>query len=356
MRLILIMVIVLILMFVSAARAEETQDSPDNQDINWALEGNDLDEHEVPALEKKLEQNPKDIESRIKLLGFYFRNRYSDNVGATQHTKHVLWMIQNEPRRSIFESPYCEIDFILDPEGFTKAKDIWMKQVIDATADTKILGNAANFFQIHDRDIAMDLLRRAKTAAPKDPAWPEAMGRLYDLETHSLEGQSRKNMSAKALAEFEAAWSLLNAPLDKFYLINSLSNAAFEAGDYLKAKDYAEKSLADAGKHRRDWNYGNAIHEGNIVLGRIALEEGDVASAKEHLLAAGKTPGSPQLNSFGPDMDLAAELLSKGERDAVFEYLQLCKNFWVMGGATLEGWANTVKANGIPDFTVRYTE
>ena len=79
---------------------------------------------------------------------------------------------------------------------------------------------------------------------------------------------------------------------------------------------------------------------------------GDIERAKEHLLAAGNTSGSPQLNSFGPNMTLAKELLEQGERDVVLEYFRLCAKFWKSRShlGTLEEWANQVKAGMVPDF------
>jgi hypothetical protein len=75
-----------------------------------------------------------------------------------------------------------------------------------------------------------------------------------------------------------------------------------------------------------------------------------VETAKARLLDAGKTPGSPQLDSFGPNMELAHELLQKGEKDVVLQYFDLCAKFWTMGGASLDSWRQTVKAGGTPDF------
>ncbi len=97
-----------------------------------------------------------------------------------------------------------------------------------------------------------------------------------------------------------------------------------------------------------DWNYGNAVHAGHSVLGLVALRNGDVSRAREQLLEAGKTPGSGQLNSFGPNMILASELLKKGESDVVLQYFDLCRKFWKMGGAQLDSWSETVRKGGKP--------
>lgn len=129
-----------------------------------------------------------------------------------------------------------------------------------------------------------------------------------------------------------------------------LAVSAFEAGNTEKAQQYASELLHSAPQFKNDWNYGNALHKGNIVLGRVALKTGDIAGAKEHLLAAVQTPGSPQLNSFGPSMTLAKELLEKGERDVVLTYLESCGKFWKIGGEKLQSWMATVRGGGIPEF------
>jgi len=99
-----------------------------------------------------------------------------------------------------------------------------------------------------------------------------------------------------------------------------------------------------------DWNSGNNIHHGNIILGRIALKSDKIEEAKEHLIKAGKTPGSPQLNSFGPNMTLAKELLQRHEKDVVFEYFELCSRFWKLRRDRLDRWSADVKEGKIPDF------
>ena len=110
--------------------------------------------------------------------------------------------------------------------------------------------------------------------------------------------------------------------------------------------------LLDAVKNTspNNWDYGNAIHQGNLVLGRIAVSEGRLADAAKYLLAAGETPGSPQLNSFGPNMTLARDLLERGDAASVLKYFELCGKFWKMGGEFLAAWTAQVLSGGVPQF------
>jgi len=123
---------------------------------------------------------------------------------------------------------------------------------------------------------------------------------------------------------------------ERFYALDDAAKESFEVGKIEDARKYAKDLLALAEKFRNDWNYGNAIQDGNLVLGRIALKEGHTEEAKQFLLKAGKSPGSPQMESFGPNVSLARDLLEKGEREAVLNYFQLCRVFWKMGQNELD--------------------
>ena len=95
----------------------------------------------------------------------------------------------------------------------------------------------------------------------------------------------------------------------------------------------------------------NRIHHGNLVLGRMALAEGDIEETKKAFdLQPEKRRAPHQLNSFGPKMMLAKELLQKGEKEVVLEYLRLCAGFWELGQDRLEEWSDLVQANRVPDF------
>jgi formylglycine-generating enzyme required for sulfatase activity len=145
-------------------------------------------------------------------------------------------------------------------------------------------------------------------------------------------------------------------------LDEGLALAYVESGTRTKeARALAEAVLA-ANTVTNDWNYGNIIYDMHSLLGRIALREGDMAAAKRHLVESGKTPGSPQLNSFGPDFVLAGELLQKGERDVVLEHLDKIAVFWANPDRNpsrsssalerqkeIEKWKQTIRAGQIPD-------
>ena len=95
---------------------------------------------------------------------------------------------------------------------------------------------------------------------------------------------------------------------------------------------------------------GVAIHDGNMVLGRIALREHRFSDAKNYLAKAGMTPGACTLNSFGPNMSLAQDLIDAGQRDTVLQYFTECRSFWGYQADKLDSWEEDVKSGGSPDF------
>ena len=147
-------------------------------------------------------------------------------------------------------------------------------------------------------------------------------------------------------------------------IITNISLALLEAGlDLAEVKSCAEAALAN-NKDTQSWNYGNIIYDQHSLLGRVALREGKLDEAKKQLLAAGRTPGSPQLNSFGPDFILARELAEKGEYDTVLKFLDLVARFWANPEERtqdnskrsanrhlkeLESWRKQLKTGKVPD-------
>jgi len=124
-----------------------------------------------------------------------------------------------------------------------------------------------------------------------------------------------------------------------------LAKAALAAGALDKAVAYAKEGLVPNGGID-----GQSTFDCNIVLGQVALRNGNVTEAAEYLIASGKSSGSPALNSSGPNMSLAKELLEKGQSDVVLEFFTLCKRFWINHAKLLDTWSETVQKGGVPNF------
>lgn len=74
---------------------------------------------------------------------------------------------------------------------------------------------------------------------------------------------------------------------DRFYSLNCAEKEAFNTGLEKRARLFAEEHARLLSKYKGDWNYGNALQDVNIVLGRLALAEGCVEDARRYLLKAG---------------------------------------------------------------------
>jgi hypothetical protein len=154
-------------------------------------------------------------------------------------------------------------------------------------------------------------------------------------------------------ARLGRAISRLNAaksPETRFYALGDAAKESFVAGKIEDAQKYAQELLTMLPSFREDREYGRALHDANMVLGRVAVRNGQIEDAKRYLIAAGRTPGTPQLSSYGPNMSLANDLLAKGERQAVLGYLELCRAFWTGNEGRLDQWIGEVKNEKIPDF------
>ena len=186
-------------------------------------------------------------------------------------------------------------------------------------------------------------------AAIRNDDWAEAW-RLNGRLTALIAAQRRT--SGQASPALELAHVELLAGRDattRAPLLPRLAKAAFASLQYTKAEKYAKEAL-EAAQHGQFWWTGDAVHQGNIVLGRLALGRGDVSAAKDYLLAAGKAPGTLLLASLGPNMGLARDLLNRGERDAVIAYLEECQTFWKADRGKLAEWLALVRAGLKPDF------
>lgn len=320
------------------------------EELRYQTAGMALTAEEAAELEAGLAAAPDELAARATLASFYMRER--TKAARAAKVPHVLWIIRHHPTSPVAGLPACRLMRPLDGERYDEGRELWLEQVERHAFEPQVLGNAANYLMVTDRDLARDLLLRAKELDPANPWWPRQLGYLYWLDQQARWKADWRASAAKALSELET--SLAGAGTEhRWTTLIWVATAAFDAGVFDKAERYAFELLEMAAGREGHWNHGNAIHHANLVLGRVAMASGNAVLAADYLLAAGRTPGSPQLDAFGPGMALARRLLDAGERDAVLEFLELCGEFWKLDRGRLDSWTAAVKAGQTPYFGTR---
>jgi hypothetical protein len=176
-----------------------------------------------------------------------------------------------------------------------------------------------------------------KLLAPLDPAGERAAwDRLQALQRQWL--RTPQQVFADMQQELDGPDSLRRT-----LSLPRLAKAALAANDVEKAVAYAQEGL-------RNGADGQATFDCNLVLGEVALQNGQIAEASQYLIASGKSSGSPALGSFGPNMSLAKALLEKGESEVVLQFFDLCKTFWTGHAQVLDNWSQIVRKGGMPNF------
>jgi len=286
----------------------------------------------------------------VRLLTHYLTER--GDAARAARARHVLWVVANAPEAEI-AGP--EAGFIkgIETENYAEARGLWLRHVESNPKNTRILANAARFLLLDDRAAAEGLLKRGAEIEPGNPRWNEQLAQLYQLEARRPD-KTDPVAARKALEQYEAA---LGAGSPPARVLANAAECALWAGDDTKAAEYASELLRHvvnpAG--RPD---GSAIHDGHRILGHVALNAGDVEGARMHLLESAKTPGSPVLNSFGPELTLAKVLLEKGEREAVIQYLESLPRYWKGRQEAIDEWVILIRAGKTPDlnrFLARHT-
>lgn len=135
-------------------------------------------------------------------------------------------------------------------------------------------------------------------------------------------------------------------------IMKDAAHVEIAANERKSVQAQAQEALKLAEKFKTSFNYGNAIHHANIALGRVDLANNNIKGAAEYLKRAGNSPGSPQLDAFGPNMMLAKELLAKGQKPAVLSYLDQAQKMWKSpdAAATIAEWKKFINAGKMPKF------
>lgn len=319
-----------------------------NDPADYIITSASLSSTQVASLEHDLISSPGNLDIRAKLLGHYWRSRISTSLtssSTSDYNKHAVWVIRNAPDSPLAGSVLCEIDSILASKEYEEAGKLWDGHLLSHPENAAVAGNAANFFQLHDRAKALSALITASQIEPSNADWPLRIAEIYDLEMGGSEGAKRSGQARSALRYMDAAEKILASAMSADHL-TSTAQFAIESGDLARAERDITKALTIIGKD--NVNQPDSYHHAHLENGRIHLRRGNIKAAGTELLEAANVPGSPPLSSFGPNMLLAKELLQKGERTVVLKYFDACAKFW--SDSRLTEWKKTVQAGSVPDF------
>jgi hypothetical protein len=306
--------------------------------------GAGLLESEATALEREVERSPENLALRIALLGFYWPRSFLFDSERFARSSHILWIIEKCPALSILrDRPEADLDSVRDNAAWREAKRLWDKRTTE-TKDPHVLGNAARFFRRADPRRSAALLEKAQQLEPGNRQWPMDLATVYSSPSGCL---ADPEASQKALAVLEEMSTPTN-DAEKGYHLQKLAKAAIGAHELAKARLYGTQLVERARGGEFGPESGNALHHGNLILGRLAFKAGDVEEAKRFLLESAKVPGTPQLESFGPDLALAKELLAEGQQETVIQFLILCGNFWQSPQHELDQWIYAIRQGKNP--------
>ncbi|HEY3128648.1 MAG TPA: hypothetical protein VGL91_04275 [Acidobacteriota bacterium] len=203
--------------------------------------------------------------------------------------------------------------------------------------------------------LAESLLKRVQDLDPGKSEPSFELAGIYELRGMSATSKVEKERFARAryeqLVKATAGLSA-NDPASSPQLL-TVARASLDAGDLERAQSIANSLVALVPKMKVDPQLSAEVdtiwHHSHLILGRVALRNGDLETAKANLLEAGHVGGGGSLTSFGPNMALAKELLEKGEKDTVLQYLEMCRKFWHFSNK-LDPWIAAIRKGEMPDF------
>jgi hypothetical protein len=302
----------------------------------------------------EFDKDPAKLVALAYSLGHEFgRNRHRRGELESTVLDRVAWLIRQHPASRLTFLVASDLGMV-GTESQTRLRSEWLTVLDRNPQDPHVFANAASFFDMHEPERAQALHRRVLALDPLNIPAALSLATSITLshtsmDHHDLDAVQAVEAKAREMVTLlEGMLAAFGDQRDSSLVLSALADVAALANEWDKVATAAQQLLECELKHALGWMRGNAIYQGNTWLGRAALRRGDVAEAKSRLLAAGRTCGSPQLDSFGPEMALAQDLLERGERDVVLQFLELCRAFWRMDEGYLDTWSKMIREGGVP--------
>jgi TonB family protein len=163
---------------------------------------------DAARMEQALVTNPDDLETRSKLIAYYFLNDIRE-----PRLSHILWMIGNHPESELaaFNSSGIspQVNSLNSGGDYQRAASLWQQQVAIHPKDPKVLANAAQFYAQRGGDWyeAERLLKQSGDIAKLASFYAKALNVSTDSlgALHFPALDDNNAFANKAIAELEAS-------------------------------------------------------------------------------------------------------------------------------------------------------
>lgn len=295
-------------------------------------EGSAINSSEAVSIEKELIEFPNKEEQRLKLIAYYH-----ESGELIKLFDHLCWMIEHRPESDVWLEPHMHLnENALSDLHKQKLIFLWEQKCRDEPSNISIISNASFFLRQVDPELGEKILREALQLEPDDfNLISDMVLVLYGLVAAR---RDNKNYAHECFSLALKALTLYNSRAEysricpKDLLIEPATECAL-----LLEKLNESKELA------KEYDDQHAAFE---FLGRVAIIEHDVNLAAKCLQES-----STYVKGKVPRLKLASELLEKGERDSVVDYLFSCSQLSFSDPfiqEQLKKWLEEIKSGTLP--------
>jgi beta-lactamase regulating signal transducer with metallopeptidase domain/tetratricopeptide (TPR) repeat protein len=335
----------------------------DNMTLS-SLEGYNFSPQEVAELEHTVAENPDNLEAWSLLLSYYYTHMFKDGTVRQKHEQSVLWLIQNHPEAKVLGDAHGKLFPWV--HNYAEGERLWKSQLQNYRDNLKIIANACSYLQGGNIDLAIECYEYGKSLDPENAAeWYRKLATAYNLKMANSPAEEKALWARDMLSALENTYEeskpttfsynfgdvtrTVEMPnISKVLLLPRIAKAALAAGELGKAVTYAHQ-LLEAAEENPAFR-GDNLYEGNLVLGLLAVREGNLDAAEIYLLQAAEAFGFAGMHRVSPDMSLAKDLLSYGRRDTVLEFLRKGEKVVNTDLLPFSQWIQEMEEGRSPDF------
>jgi len=336
---------------------------------------------QVAELERVVVANPDDLSATSRLLTFYLSKGqklmgWSQMVAARRAV--LLRTIERHPESSLVT---WRLPRRLDPEGYEKARALWLTHLGRKDASPAVLSQAATFFERVEKPLAEEILLRAQAIDPKGQtlygydgttvrlAWSRRLGVLYAMaivgshdqtaydDVTSADAEQMKSAFARAarqkLDQSQDTSMLLGAGS---FLINAAAKAKVNFDPTALGREYVTRALTldpssvEAKRLVQEpaFNFEAFMKERTVRIEQMRQRFGKTVdelddAAFDQLPAATKLEYAPVL-LWSPYNQAAASYRTGNEKASEAAFLSLKKRADSFQGLVDQGQATAVPA------------